>query len=222
MEREQVEEGLPHRGHPGGGEVADAPHLESPTRQQEPGGAGRWLDAVMRGRAVRRDRFHAWPQCRPVLGTEPGLQAGGVLGANREARAALLAGGQERVGGLVGRGDEVTNSGQAAVLATIDHLIFPGAIPGRLEPDEERLAVCRAAGGVRAGALFEADAPPVPGRKSDLLGHATPRPGPGRRRSPSERRSARAQRGRAPARTPERAPGHRGPRSPSSRRWSRP
>ena len=37
MEGEQVEEGLPHRGHPGAGEVADAAHLEAPTRQRAAG-----------------------------------------------------------------------------------------------------------------------------------------------------------------------------------------
>src|SRR6476619_3073691 len=74
VEGEQVEQGLPHRRDPRPGQVANAPDLEPTTGEEQGGGAWGRLDPVT-----------AWAQRRPVLGSEPGLQARRVCGVERDS-----------------------------------------------------------------------------------------------------------------------------------------
>src|SRR4029077_12749652 len=84
-------------------------------------------------------------QRRPVLGSEPGLQAGGVVGPDCYARPVLLSAEEQRVDRMIGRRHGVSDGDQAAVLAAVDPLVLSRPIALGLEPDEQRLSASRAA-----------------------------------------------------------------------------
>jgi hypothetical protein len=65
-----------------------------------------------------------------VLGAEPGLQAGGVVCAQRDPLPAPLAALQQRLGGLARGGDRIARHRKAAVLAAVDQLVLAGAVMG--------------------------------------------------------------------------------------------
>src|SRR4051812_2461890 len=112
---------------------------------------------------------------RPVLCAQPGLQARCVVGVDRHARPVLFPAAKELGDGVVGRWHGVADHDQPAVLTAVDPLVSPRSVALGLDPDEERLAARRAAGGTRRRPVLEADPPPLAGWKSDLPLHARPR-----------------------------------------------